>query len=377
MGELAIVLGGGAARGAYQVGVLRYVAERYPDLRVPILTGVSAGAINAAFLASQPGNFQERVERLTELWAGLHPEMIFRVDLGSLAKHGLRWLSEVTLLGGRKGVPTVHGLVDTQPLRELLHRTFATESGRLEGIARNLREGDLRAVALTTTDYGTGETVTWCEGSTIDTWNRPLRRAVETSLGVEHIMASAALPLFFPAVEIDACWYGDGGVRLHSPLAPATHLGARRILGVSTRQLASRHELETTRPRGYPQPAQVIGVLFNAVFLDNLEQDEIHMRRINRLLTAGGFEARGRQHHVEIEVVRPSTNLGKLAHEFEPRLPRAFRFLTRRLGTRSQASPDLVSMLMFQNDYLCRLIEHGEADARRRAADIERLIEAS
>jgi NTE family protein len=119
----------------------------------------------------------------------------------------------------------------------------------------------------------------------------------------------------------------------------------------------------------------VIGVLFNAVFLDNLEQDEIHMRRINHLLAAGGSEVPGRQYHVEIEVVRPSANLGAIAHEFEPRLPRAFRFLTRRLGTRTQTSPDLVSMLMFQNDYLCRLIELGEADTRKQARDIARLIE--
>lgn len=371
--DLAIVMGGGGARGAYQAGVLRAVADRYPDLRVSILTGVSAGAINAVYLASQPGNLRQRVYELCDMWASLRVDDIFRADPFSLAGHGIRWGMQLALLGGRRGVPNVRGLVDTTPLAGFLQKHFHSPDGRLDGIRSNLQR-DLTAVATTVTDYSTGETVTFCEGDSISTWDRPMRRSVETRLCLEHVMASAALPLFFPAVELDGSWYGDGGVRLHSPLAPACHLGAERILAISTRYSSREARALPNVAAGYPPPAQILSVLYNAVFQDNLEQDASHMQRLNRLIAAAGD--RSTQHRpIALAVVRPSVDLGREANDFEARLPWAFRFITRRLGTREQKSQDLMSMVMFQADYLCRLMEIGERDGRDNQDEIAALIE--
>jgi NTE family protein len=355
------------------VGVLCEITRRYPDLRVSILTGVSTGAINAVYLANHPGIFGERVHSLAEMWSKIEVEEIFKADLLSLGSHGLRWMLQLGILGGWRSVPNVRGLVDTSPLAAFLHRVLGSTDGSLKGVKRNLA-GDLRAVAVTATDYSTGETVTFCEGDQITEWDRPQRRSEKTELRVEHVMASAAIPVFFPAVELDGPWYGDGGIRLHSPLAPASHLGADRILALSTRHLGSGERERANIAPGYPPPAQILGVLYNAIFQDNLDQDASHMQRINGLIAAAG-ERSTRYRKIDLCVVRPSVDLGLEANTFEPRLPKAFRFLTRRLGTREQRSQDLLSMVMFQSDYLCRLMEIGEQDARDQFVEIAAVIE--
>ncbi len=374
--ELALVLGGGGARGAYQVGFLRHLARRYPDLRVPILTGVSAGAINAAHLGNFSGSFADKVEQLTKLWCRISVDQVFRVDSFSLLGHLIRWAGQVTILGGRRGVPQVRGFVDTEPLREFLNRGLASQDGALPGIERNLASGDLRAVALTTTNYATGQTVTWVEGRQIEAWERPQRISVRRKLRVEHVMASAALPIFFPAVQIEGGWYGDGGVRLHSPLAPAVHLGAGRLIAVSTRHGRSSEEAARPVVAGYPPPAQVLGLLYNSIFLDLLDQDAIHLERINRLIQDRPPQESPDLRNVDLFVLRPSQDLGVLARDYEPRLPRLFRQLIRRLGTRESRSPDLLSVVMFQGDYAERMIDLGLADADTRADEIARIIEA-
>jgi NTE family protein len=176
-------------------------------------------------------------------------------------------------------------------------------------------------------------------------------------------MASAALPLLFPAVRVDGEWYGDGGIRLTAPLSPALHLGAERILTISTRHPRTRAEADVSQIAGYPPPAQVLGVLYNAVFLDLIDQDILRLQLINQMLRAVPQAHRNGMRPVEILVLRPSQDLGKMARKFEPRLPKAFRFLTRGLGTRQTTSPDVLSLVMFQRDYLEALVELGERDA--------------
>ncbi len=376
--ELAFALSGGGARGAYQLGFLRHLARRYPDLCVPILTGVSAGAINAAHLANHRGRFANKVEQLTKLWCGLSVDQVFRVDARSLLGHLSRWAAQLTLLGGRRGVRQVRGLVDTSPLYRFLCRALECEDGSLPLVAENLQRGDLRALAITTTSYATGQTVTFCQGRQIEPWQRPSRISVPTELRLEHVMASASLPLFFPAVQIGESWYGDGGIRLHSPLAPAVHLGARRIVAISTRHRPSPGAPASELVSGYPPPAQVLGVLLNAVFLDLLDQDAMQLERINGLLEGPEGRAQGSNlRRIDLLVLRPSQDLGSLAHDYEPRLPGTFRFLMRRLGTRETSSQDLISMVMFQADYINRLIDMGEADADARADEIAAIIEAA
>jgi NTE family protein len=371
--DLAIVLTGGGARAAYQVGLLRCLARKMPDLRFPIITGVSAGAINAAFLASYQSGLGEAVDALCDLWSQLTVENVFRVNARSLGRSFMRWGARLAS-GGSAIAPDVRGLVDTSPLHKLLSRTLGTVDGEIPGIVRNLEHEDLQAVALTTLSYTTGQTVTWVQGCAIDTWEAPNRRSVKTKLSVDHVMASAALPLFFPAVRIGNAWHGDGGIRLAAPLSPAVHLGASRILAISTRYDRSQAEADRPTISGYPPPAQIIGHLMNAVFLDVLDQDLVRTDRLNRLLCKLPPEHRGTLRPVEVLVLRPSQDLGKLSAKYEAGLPRGFRFLTRGLGTRETESPDFLSLLMFQPDYMQRLIELGEADAEARVDDLVQLI---
>ena len=372
--ELALVLPGGGARTAYQVGVLRALARRFPTLDPPILTGVSAGAINCAWLASRTGTFAAKVEELTGMWERLTTDEVFRVDSFSLGKNlmraGSRLISGGAIVPGRR-----LALVDTAPLRDLLLRTIGGPGGRLQGVADNLAQGALRAVALTTSSYSTGQSVTWVESTDACVWERAHRKSVSTLLTVDHVMASAALPLFFPAVQVGTSWYGDGGIQLTAPLSPAIHLGAGRILAISTRYRASKPEADVPVIDGYPPPAQIAGMLLNAIFLDALDADALIAQRVNRLMRAVPEGERDGLRPIDLLVLRPTSDLGKLANAYEARLPGAFRFLTRGLGTRETRRNDLLSLLMFQHDYLSRLIEIGEADGEARIEEVTAFLQ--
>ncbi len=358
----AFVFGGGGARAAYQVGVLRHLAKRAPDIAPSILTGVSAGAINATYLANHPGPFAAAVRDLSQIWLNLSVDQVFRVDTFSLLGHMLRAFLQLTILGGHTQFPAVRALVDTTPFRALLERSFASHDGSLTGVREAIERGKLRALAITATNFRTGETVTWCQGRDVYNWQMQQRRSENTDIRVEHVMASASIPLAFPAIRVGDGWYGDGGVRLHSPLSPATHLGATRIFAVSNRRLSVARDTPLDS-MAYPSPARILGLLYNAVFLDLLDHDAAQLERINQLLTERAAPRALDLRKVDLFVLRPSQDLGEVAAEFEPRLPRLFRFLTRRLGTRNTRSADLLSAIMFQSDYVARLIEIGEADA--------------
>lgn len=374
-GDLAIVMGGGGARAAYQAGVLRYLSREFPDLNVPILTGVSAGAINAAHLASHHGTFAQSTKELAQLWGRIQVANVFRSDVRSLGWQALKWGGQL-VSGGAAKPSRVRSFLDTQPLREFLTEALHAVRGELTGIRYNLAMGKLKAVALSASNYTTGQSVTWIQGQDIEEWERPYRRSQETTLSVEHVMASSALPILFPAVEIGSSWYGDGGIRLSAPLSPALHLGAKRILAISTRYERSFAEADHPNVVGYPPPAQVAGVLLNAVFLDLLDQDALRLEQMNRLLTHLSPEDANHLNlrHVELVTMRPSVDLGKLANKYEPQLPKTFRFMTRGLGTKQTEAPDFLSLVMFQPDYLQHLIEVGEADAEARKDELAALL---
>ena len=373
--HVALVLTGGGARAAYQIGFLRCLARNMPAGRFQIITGVSAGAINAAFLASHPGPLADAAEELTEIWSGLSPERIFRVGGLSLAGSVTRWVLRLVSGGNSAGAKT-RGLLDTAPLRRLLEECLRPVDGEIPGIASNVAAGRLSAVALTTLNYATGQTETWVQGRQIAGWERPNRIGANTRLTVDHVMASSSLPLMFPAIEVRGSWCGDGGVRLLTPLAPAIHLGADRILAISTRYARSREEADRPAIVSYPPPAQIAGTLLNAIFLDSVDQDALRLERINRLLGKLPPEDWGTLRPVKLLVLRPSVDLGRLAAAHEADLPGAFRFMTRGLGTRETASPDFLSLLMFQAGYLKRLIEIGEQDAEQRVEEIGQLLSA-
>jgi len=372
---LSIVLSGGGARAAYQMGVLRGLARHFPEMSFPIIAGVSAGAINATYLAAHPGTMAEAALELAQIWGALRVEDIFRVDPPSLTGDILRWVRWASRLIGDEAVGPVRGFLDTQPLRELIQRVSATVDGELIGIESNLREGKLRALALTALNYATGQTVTWAQGQELVPWTQSQRRSFHTRITVEHVMASCALPVVFPAVRLGDSWYGDGGVRLSAPLSPALRFGASRILAISPRYEASHEEADRPQICGYPPAAQILSHLLDAIFLDVLDEDVRRLQSMNKLLSKLPPEEWGEYRPVDILVLRPSVDLGKLAMDYEPRLPDTFRLLARSLGTGEVTTSDFLSMLMFQPDYLGCLMDIGEADAEARLGEIGELLD--
>lgn len=368
---LAIVLSGGGARAAYQTGVLSYVCRRLPSLSVPIVTGVSAGAINAAFLAAQSGPLDTATEALKRKWCSLTTEQVFRADPVSLTGIGARWLYRLFSGGTRLG-PKARGLVDNRPLREFLLGTID-----FPAIETNIQEGRLRAAAITATSYSTGRTVTFVQGGPgISMWERGNRVAVHASLTVDHVMASAALPVLFPATRLGSEYFGDGSLRQRTPLAPAVHLGAGRLFAISTRYPRTVEDAAGSAPEGYPPPARVAGLLFNSIFLDALDEDAARLDRINELLSRIPEGPSSPQHlrPVELLVLRPSQDLGRLAAEYAEHLPGFLRFLISGLGAPHSESSDLLSYLLFESAYISRLIDLGEEDGERNWPRVEAFL---
>ena len=374
-GDLAFVMGGGGARAAYQAGVLRYLSRRFPDLQIPIITGVSAGAINAAHLAAHHGTFEQATEELYHLWSNLNVDHVFRTDAGSLGWHLMRWARQL-VSGGAGSLPPVRGLLDTDPLRAYLTDTMHAIDGELTGINYNLQHGPAQGCraqhhqllhgAVRPLGAGSG-----CEG--VGAPHTPLPPHDADRRACDGI--GCAADSSFPRSGSGEHWFGDGGIRLATPLSPALHLGATHILAISTRRSPTARQANRATVTGYPPPAQVAGIMMNSVFLDMLDDDAHRLETINRLLAGLPPEERIGMRPVRLLTVRPSVDLARLANRYEPQLPRAFRFLTRGLGTRQIEAPDFLSMIMFQPDYLAELIRVGEEDAEAREAQLVALLE--
>jgi len=373
----ALVLAGGGARAAYQVGCLRAIARLVPEYRPQILTGVSAGAINAAHLASFRGDFGASIDGLRALWLDLDTEKVFHSELRSLLRN--MFTAAMPLVsGGRLGRTRLRGMVDTAPLRGYLEKALQIENGRLMGVRQNIEDGLLESLAIITTNYETGRSTAWVESKTPRDLGRGQLRVERGRIGLDHVMASSALPLFFPAVALGHAWHGDGGIRLTAPLSPALHLGATRILAVSPRMRPVDPQLLPALPELpiYPSPGQIGGVLMNAVFLDSLDFDALQMSRINRLLGAlpeAERESLGMR-PVDVMILRPSRDLGALARKNEFRLPRAFRFFEKGLTDSHAKSSDVLSMVIFEPEFLRELLELGERDTEARAAEIQAFL---
>jgi NTE family protein len=363
-GDLAVMLTGGGARAAYQVGVIKGLARHFPDLRFQIITGVSAGAINAIFLASHDGPLRESAGDLAALWCSLECRHVFRPNYAALLP--FRTAFKAILPPRMSKRP--HGVLNAGPLAETLRDAYhcPIRNQPIEGIRRNLARGDLKAIGLIGLDYTTGQSVRWTQGRVIDTFEGPNRRSVQAEITVEHVLASASLPFVFPAVKIEQRWYGDGGIRLAAPLSSAVHLGARRILAMSTGYQRTPDEANTPEIGGYPPVAQIMGQLINAVFLDVIDEDVTRMERMNEMISKLDASQRNGFKAIDLFVMRPSVDLGRLAGEHEKYLPRNMKLLTRALGTRETKSPDFISMLMFEPHYTTALIEIGENDVASR-----------
>ncbi len=367
--DLALVLSGGGARGAYQIGFLHALGRHYPDLVLPIITGVSAGAINAAYLANSRTSFADKTQALVDMWSQLTTEQVFHVSKFSLARNLAGWFTD-SLQTGRGDPYHAHSLVDATPLCHMLQRFLGPVNRELPGIAHNLASGALKAVAVTASSYSTGQSVTWVQGCH-NLWSgRSNRKTVRCRLKLDHILASASLPLFFPAVRIHRRWFGDGGIRMTAPLAPAVYLGASRILAIHTRSLPGREDMTSRKIDTCPSPAQIAGTLFDAIFLDVFDNDVSRLQRINRVITRLPETERNGLRPIQLKLIRPSVDLGKLAGEYVHMLPKALRFLTRGASKEDTRPNDALSLILFQPDYLRAVIELGFRDAE---ANIEQL----
>ncbi len=374
MSHVGLVLTGGGARAAYQVGAIRALAEVLGRGASPfdVLTGISAGALNAVALASGADDFPSAAERLCATWAGLTPDRVFRTGALRLAGIGSRWLRDLST-GGLVGKSGINYLLDPAPLRLLIDQEIPL--GRMR---RHLRAGRLRGIAVSATNYNTGNGVTFFDaGPEVEPWTRSTRLGVRSRITAEHVMASAAIPVFFPPVNIQGAFYGDGCVRMHYPMSPAIHLGAARVVAISQRYLRPPAETAAREARsGAPSMpmSEIAGVLLNAVFLDSLDSDLERLQRMNRTLE---LVPRQRLENGELDlrpipalVLRPSQDLGKLAADEYHRFPSMLRYLLKGIGATGHAGEDLLSYLAFEPIYVKRVMDLGYSDTIARRDEI-------
>ncbi len=355
----ALVLAGGGARGAYQAGVMAGLAEL--GLLAPgragldTFVGSSAGAINSTMLAAHADNLEDGARTLETLWKGVRASDVFRTDVRSVGSTGVKWAWDLTF-GGALGGGDPKSLLDTAPLR-----TFLESHLPFDRLDAQLANGALHALALSSTDLTTADGVVFLHGQPqIRLWERrrwELRRA---RIRAEHVMASSAIPVFFPAVEIDGRYYGDGSVRNTAPLSPAINLGARRILAISVREpTAPVHGQGPVPP---PSIAQIAGVLLDAVMLDAIEVDLDHSMRVNRSVKSWQIpEGKDQLRKVDVFWIQPRENFTELAAEFTHEIPGVIRYLMRGLGS-EETITELASYLLFAPGFTARLIEAGRAD---------------
>lgn len=361
-----LILSGGGARAAYQVGVLAGIADLLPhgaSNPFPVIVGTSAGAINAVTLASGALHFAEAIRRLTSFWQGFRSHQVLRSDWPGVVRQASRFVGH-SLLGLGRQVPVA--LLDSSPLRGLLSEHLA-----MDGIGHAIEQRCLRAVAVTAFGYESGQAVTFYQGrGAIDPWLRHRRIGVPTRLSVEHLLASSAIPLLFAPVKLGHEYYGDGAVRQSAPISPALHLGANRILvvGVSGNPRGPAEQVPAQRLYSGQPPslAQIGGHLLNSTFIDSLEDDLELLQRLNhlsQLLPSHEQPQRLGLAPVEVLVVAPSQPLDEIAARHRRELPAALRLFLRGPGATKTSGAGVLSYLLFEAGYCSELIELGRRDA--------------
>ena len=374
MTTLGLVLTGGGARAAYQVGALQALAEIADFDRTPfrVLTGVSAGAINAAYLAARADDFRAAAGALWDMWHALGAHEFYRSVARNPAGIGTRWIRDLTL-GGVLGAGNINFLLDTSPLRA--HLAARLDLGRVQ---EHVASGRLRGLAVSATSYLTGTAISFFEAAPdVREWTRSTRIGLRTALRLEHVLASAAIPVFFAPVQVDGVPFGDGCVRMTAPTSPAIHLGADRLIAIGIRYFRSGEQTLLMNQNLRAERvalADIAGVLLNAVFLDSLEADLELLERINQTVAfvpAADHPRMPQQlRPIPALALRPSQDLGRLAADQYDSFPRMLRYLLKGIGATGATGWDLLSYLAFEPGYIDRLLELGHRDTMARRAEI-------
>lgn len=368
-GRAGLVLTGGGARAAYQVGVLSAIREmrgRRAGNPFPVLSGTSAGAINAMALAVFSDDFSSAVRKLAWIWRNFHVNQVYRADTLALLETGLRWGATFGL--GWLIRQTPRSLLDNSPLRKLLSVVYD-----FDAIDRSIEAGNLHAISVSASGYSSGENLAFFQAAPgVENWRRAQRIGVRTRLGVDHLLASSAIPFVFPAIRINREFFGDGSMRQLAPVSPAIHLGAERILVIGSGRLS---EEGRQRTENYPSPAQIAGHAMSSIFLDGLAVDLERMERINNTLCAFTPEQRLAAklplRPIEILVIAPSQRLDAIAGQYRNELPAPLRTVLRGIGAMRREGSTLLSYLLFETGFTRALMDMGYCDTQARRSEVE------
>ncbi len=372
---LGLILPGGGARTAYQAGVLKVVEELMPPKSpspFPVVTGTSAGSLNAGLVASRSADFSDGMERLLGMWENLQMDMVVRTDSKTAAKTGARWLWSFASGGAGNSQPD--SLLDNTPLRSLLENHV-----NLARMRQCIHSGHLRALGVTASSYARGASVTYYEGhEDITPWERTRRFGTPARLRGDHFMASIGIPVVFPAIKIGNEYHGDGSMRESAPLSPALHLGADKLLIISVRNPQTEYDPSNYKPV-YPNLGFVAGYMFDTLFMDRLDSDIERLKRINFALS----QAKGStfKHNdtvlrpVEFLVISPSVDIREIVAKHIKHFPRSMRVLLRGAGAMAKEGRPLTSYLLFESSFARELIELGYKDGYAQRDKIQELLE--
>ena len=374
--KIGLILTGGGSRAAYQVGVLKAIAEFLPrGSRSPftVICGTSAGALNAATLAVNARHFRKGVNYLVNVWKNFRVHEVYRSDVVGVAYNGARWVAGLILSSFGSDKLNYVSLLDNTPLVELLERALPCEM-----IQESIDCGALHALSITASGYGSGHSVTFYQGAEgIQPWRRARRVGLPTQIEIHHLLASAAIPFIFPAVHIHREHFGDGSMRQLSPISSALHLGAERVLVVGMGHGGDEDETRRNKIDVYPSLAQIAGHALDSIFLDGMEIDLERLRRINNIVSLIPEEIRPNVNlrHVDALVISPSQPLEKIAERYLQGLPWTIRILLRAVGVMRKNGANLVSYLLFDKSYCRALIDLGYRDAMNRKEEILEFLE--
>lgn len=370
---VGLVLSGGGARAAYQVGVLKAVSELLPPVcfnPFPVICGTSAGGLNAVSLACHADCLQDAVAHLESVWANFRTHQVYRTDWPGVLRCALRFMW--TMAFGRMRNDRPVSLLDNSPLRDLLSSQLP-----LSRIGDVIESGFLKAICITASGYTSGESVSFFQGiQHLDGWNRARRIGIKTQISIDHLLASSAIPLLFPAIHLNREFFGDGALRQLAPISPALHLGAEKVLVVGVSSDGERKQREKTTI--YPSIAQVVANILNSSFIDSLESDIERLMRINRTISHIPEDIRARHvtlKHVDVLVISPAgKTLDRIAMRHARYLPKSIRTFVSGSGATKRSGSGVLSYLLFESSYCQELIQLGYDDAMMKKGELKAFL---